>query len=386
MGEETQPRLMRNCAAPMEAQVSPASVLALPLRQLFATPLWLATKDSALMRDMICLQLERRGLAGRAAQEAVFDFRIIHFTETQTLALAVALPGIVQAPLCMEGLGWFEPSARTYPLPPDEFVLWREEDRLVAVVTCGTEPAYFQALGEAELTEPVLQELRCIKLQLETTGVIDAIQGVTTWGEFPDESLLRLAETLELPVKNAERPAPVLPAERLRLIPVPVQRARQTATAKRRRKSLIAIAAGVYIFLLCGFLLRTAWLSVRCRRIEDDLKKNESLVNEIKTTAQRWDLLERAVNPEMYPVEQLLRCARLLPSEGVRFTLFKTTGGKIFIQGEAKNAPAAFKFSEDLKQSKEMQDYHWKMPQPGVLPNDNAEFQIEGERIGETTD
>ena len=140
--------LAKTCALPDEAQPSSQSVLALPVRQLFAVPLWLATSDPALMRDMIFLQLERRGLAGRSAQDAVFDYQVVSAAENQTLVLAVSLPGNLPPHLCPAQLRNFEPSALTYALPPDGFTIWIEDDRLVLAVTNGPRPVYFQALGE----------------------------------------------------------------------------------------------------------------------------------------------------------------------------------------------------------------------------------------------
>lgn len=378
--DENPPRMACTCSVPAEAQASPQSVLAMPLRQLFAVPLWLATKDPALMRDMILLQLERRGLAGRSPQEAVFDYRTVRSTETQTLVLAVALPGALPEELCLNHLSRFEPSARTQPLPPDELVLWREEDRLVLAATSGREMAYFQALGGEHLTESVIQELLCVKLQLEANLVVDGFRGLTVWDGFSAAELSKAGEALNLPVKNAKRTEPALPEKEMDLIPVPVRQAHRIEKAGRRKKKLITTATAIYLGLLGCLALYMAVLRLQCNSIETELKRNQSLLTEIRSTAQRWDSLEKAISPESYPVELLLRCSRLLPANGVRFTLFSIHDDRISIQGEAKDAPSAFKFAEDLKRSKDLRDYHWQMPQPRILPNDNAEFQIEGTR------
>ena len=137
---------------------------------------------------------------------------------------------------------------------------------------------------------------------------------------------------------------------------------------------------GIYSLLLLVMMLRAGWFYFQCRRLESGLAANKALVEEIRTTSHRWDLMEAAVEPEAYPVEQLLRCVKVLPPSGVRFTLFAVNGRKVTIQGEAKGAPAVFTYFDDLKRSKDLAGYRWKMPQPRLLPNDNAEFQIEGER------
>jgi len=378
VGVDSRARLVQACDSPQDAQLSPHSVLALPLRQSFAIPLWLATTNGTLMREMVFLQLERRGLAGaRSAPEAVFDFRILRSLESKTLVLAVSLPAALPGQLCLD-LRNYEPSARTHLLPPDEFVLWLEGDRLALAVTQGAELVYFHALCDGSFTETVLQELQCIRLQLEAEDVIAHIGGITVWGDVSSHEISTIEERLNLPVRSGKRPEPSIPRQLLDLMPSSVRQARQVAKATERKMSLATAAACVYLLLLVFLVLRVGWSQMQCRRIESELKSNDALVKELQATAHRWDLLDHALNPASYPVEQLLRCARLLPADGVRFTLFKTTGDRIFIQGEAKNALAASRFAEELKQNRDLADYRWQMPQPRLLPNDTAEFQIEG--------
>lgn len=385
MEEGNKARLVEACPTLADAPVNSHSVLALPSRQLYAMPLWLATSDPALMRDMIFLQLERRGLAGaRSAEEAIFDYRVLETGENKTLVLAFALPSNLPDEMRVN-LRHYEPSGRTHALPPDQFVLWREGDRLVLAVTRGSQLAYSQVMGEAELTEPLLQELQCIRLQLEASHVIDRVNGITLWGEFTSADLSKVAGVMNLRASNGKRPEPVLPGDWLDLVPSSVRQEQQAGRASRRKKSVVAAIVGVWLVCVLLLAVRVTWFYMQCRGIENDLKDHKGLVKELQNTAHRWDLLDSAINPESYPVEQLLRCTRALPPEGVRFTLFKTSGDKIFIQGEAKNAPAAFKYAEDLKQDKDLQDYRWQMPQPRLLANDNAEFQIEGSRYGAST-
>ena len=385
MGDGNQARLVQTCETPADAHVSPQSVLALPLRQLFAAPLWLATTDPALMKEMIFLQLERRGLAaGRNPEEVIFSYRIVASVENKTLVLAVALPGTLPGHLCLD-LRFYEPSARIQPLPHDAFTLWREDGRLVLAVTRGEELVYFQALGDRSFTAPVLQELQCVRLQLETENAIDRVNGITLWGVFTPQEISGISEAMDLPAVNAPLPEPVLPREWMHLIPASVRQTQHIAKARGRTMSLLAVAAGIYLLFLLGLTLHVTWVYIQGRQIENELKAHEDEVSEMQSTSSQWDLLDPAINPDSYPVELLLRTARLLPPDGVRFTFFETSAGKILIQGEASNAGAAVKFSEDLKNSKELRDYKFVMPNPPILPNGNAKFQIEGIRYDAQT-
>lgn len=385
MGDKNRARLLQACDAPADAQVSTQSVLALPLRQLFAVPLWLATTDPLLMREMIFLQLERRGLAaGRAPQDVIFSYRMVASVENRTLVLAVALPGALPAHLCLDLLD-YEPSACIYPLPADGFTFWREDGRLVLAVTRGESLAYFQALGDRSFSEPVLQELHCIRLQLETEGTIEKTGGVTLWGTFTQEEISTIGEAMDLKVAVSPMPEPVLPREWMNLTPSSVRQTQQIAKTKGRTMSLLAAVAGIYLLFLLGLTTRVAWFYIEGRRIEAGLKSHEAEVNGMQATSSQWDLLAPAIDPDTYPVELLLRTAHLLPADGVRFTLFETTTGKILIQGEAKDSTAAAKFNEDLNHSKDLVDYKFVMPYPAVLPNGNAKFQIEGVRYDAQT-
>ena len=382
IGEGAQPRLVEMRATPGEGRNAQQTVLGLPLRQLFAVPLWLATTDPALMREMIFLQLERRGLAaGRSAREIVYDYRVVASLENKTLVLAVALPASLPAHLCIDARG-FEPSARLLPLPPDGFALWREDGRLALAVTRGTELAYFQVLGDGNFTEAVLRELQCIKLQLEAANTIQRAVSITVWGEFSAAEIFALGQALGLGIATGGRPAPVLPAERMDLVPASIRQIREAMKIRRRNASLAAAAVGVYFLLVLALVLRVTWFYVTSGRIEAGLAAHESEVSDIEATAARWDALSPAIDPESYPVELLLRCSNLLPPDGVRFTLFETNEGKILIQGEAADAKAAFNFADALKQSRDLRDYKIEMPLPATLPNGNTKFQIQGTRYG----
>jgi hypothetical protein len=68
-----------------------------------------------------------------------------------------------------------------------------------------------------------------------------------------------------------------------------------------------------------------------------------------------------------------------LPPDGMRLTGLEVEKGKITIRGEASTAPAAFKFSEDIKAKPEVQMFNWQMPSPTLRPDGRAEFAIEGD-------
>lgn len=383
--EGAQARLIGTCDTPAAAGASPQSVLALPLRQVFAVPLWLATSDPALMREMIFLQLERRGLsAGHSAREMIFDYRVVASVENKTLVLAVAVPATLPAHLCLD-VRASEPSARLLPLPPDEFTLWREDGRLALAVTRGGELAYFQALGDGSFTPAAVRELQCVKLQLEAANVIARARGVTLWGDFAPGEVSAVGEALGLRVAAAPRPAPALPRDWMDLAPASVRQGRKVAQTRSRTFAIASAAAAVYLLFLLVLVARLTWFYIEAGRIEAGLQAGSGEVAGIKATAERWNALAPAVDPASYPVELLYR-TRPSPDEGVRFTAFSTGVGTITIQGEAASPTAATRFVARLTKSGDLRSYKFEMPTQPVTPiNANTTFEIEGVQYGART-
>ena len=137
--------------------------------------------------------------------------------------------------------------------------------------------------------------------------------------------------------------------------------------------------APTFLFLL--FLVaRVAWFSIQAGRVEAWLKSNETEVAGIKATASRWNALSPAIDPDVYPVELLLRCSNPLPQDGsVHFTLFSAGVGTILIQGESSNSKAMFKFADDLKKSPELREYKFETPLPA---SGTTKFRFTGARYG----
>ncbi|HWB59416.1 MAG TPA: hypothetical protein VG733_07990 [Chthoniobacteraceae bacterium] len=378
------PRLAGAYDSPGQAGASPQSVLAIPLRQLFAVPLWLATTDRALMREMIFLQLERRGFAaGRNPRDLIFDYRIVASADNKTLVLAVALPGGFPAHLSID-VRACEPSARLLPLPADAITLWREDGRIALAVTRGGELAYFQVLGDDSLSPAALLELQCVKLQLEAGNVVEHVRGITLWGEFAPAEVAAVGEALGLGAAAAVLPAPVLPSEWMDLTPVLVRRSRQQAKARDRKFAFAAALAGAYMLVLLVLVARTAWYSIEARRLSAGLQEHEGEVAAIQTTASRWNAMSQAIDPDNYALE-LLRCCSIPRPDDVHFTLFSTDVGTIIIQGEASSRASAYRFVAGLNNSADLRAYQFQMPPPPTLPNGNTKFRIEGTRYGAST-
>lgn len=373
-------KLTGTCADPSAAGLPSRFVMGIPLREVFALPLWLATTDETLFRDMIFLQLERRGLLARSKEETVMNYRVVTREKSRMLVLVTVLPSTFPEALCIEKVLSCEPSARLFPLPKDQWTFWQEGDRLAVAATRGEELVYFQALGDRTFSASVIHELRCICWQLEAQGVIAPMSGITVWGEIAEPELKLLNEALGLMAVCQPRPAPRLPSQPMPLVPSPVQALHASRKMRWKKLRVAGAVAAIYVLLASCWILQVGWLSCQKWRIERSLQRDAATVQTIRQTAERWQAFDLALNPAVYPVEQLFQCSKLLPAEGLRLTLFEQQGFKLLITGEAKNASVALKFVEDLKKSRDFASYRWQMPQPRLLPNGSALFQMEGVR------
>jgi hypothetical protein len=93
-----------------------------------------------------------------------------------------------------------------------------------------------------------------------------------------------------------------------------------------------------------------------------------------------WKELGPVVDTKNYPLELLLEAYQSIPLDQLHLTLFETGGGHLLIKGEAKNVAGAFQFYNKLKEDPYFSGYALEMANPHPLPNDLAQFQIEGTR------
>jgi hypothetical protein len=69
-----------------------------------------------------------------------------------------------------------------------------------------------------------------------------------------------------------------------------------------------------------------------------------------------------------------------LPPE-VRLTQFEHNAGRLLLMGESKDATSAFKYLGNIQADPYLKKWTWSMPQPQLLPNNRAQFQLEGIRV-----
>ena len=371
------PQFIRHLAAPGE--VPGNAIVALPVCQTVTFPSWVTTGDREVIPEILHLQLEKRGLLAKNGSGSMMDCRVIEMRNGRALVVATVLQPDFPEELTFERASCFEPSVYTLALPQDRLVIWREKERLAVAATRGNEPLIAQILGDRELSDTAVIELKCIVLQLQLQDFCGNLLGIHLFGNFGAEEAERLQKGLGLRVTRDSVPPPSLPAVRSRLLPPEVSILHRKRRRRRQIWSGIGFLAGLYLLGIAAFVGYLYWQRQVAASLRRQIQEQEPTVAAIQKTAERWRQIESAVNPKLYPVELLYQAASLLPPDGMRLTRFEVEKGKVIIRGEASTAPAAFKFAEDIKARPELQMFHWQMPSPSLRPDGRAEFAIEGD-------
>jgi hypothetical protein len=350
------------------------AVVALPSFTVLALPFWLETSERAELRDMVLLQLESRGLGASEAME----FEILGTERQRTLVVAWVMPSLPDEIADLPMLERCVPAAFTEALPDDACTLWREQGRWTCVVKIRGRVLASQSLG-ARTTGPALRtEVLCAVAQLLREKII---------AEPPREIVVRDVEAeidakaWPVPVRQEERPAPVWPD-----FPgfVPGVFARRKALERRRRTThRVLTAAGLFVVLMVlGFTVHTTWIWLTFKRLSARIAETEPQVNEIREIAETWNAVAPAIEREQTGLEILYRCARHIPAQGVRFTIFQIKDGTVLLVGEGDNISGVVDLQNKLAKDQELAEFRWKMPPPRILPNNVARFEISGARAG----
>ena len=113
-------------------------------------------------------------------------------------------------------------------------------------------------------------------------------------------------------------------------------------------------------------------------RLERQIAKDEPSVAFIRQTEAKWKALSPAIDPNYYPIEILLHLFESLPSADVQITTYQQSARQLSVDGEANTAALAYQFADKVKKNPGLQTFQFEMAAPRILPNDHAQFRLEG--------
>lgn len=347
--------------------------VALPSLRTIAVPMVLATTEQNELSEMIALQLEGRGIG---AFECL-DYSIFRANDRESVVVAWVLPPLPPEFAEIEMIARCVPSAFALALADNACTVWKEAHHWTCGIKSEGKVVAAQTLGADRVGDEMKSEVLCLLAQFLRDKILTRdIQEVVICGELDSAT-----SSWPYPVRSDKTPEPIWP-EGPGFFPQ-VFAARKSTQARQRvvRRSLTA-AALLLAVVAVGIVGHTAWLWRSYQETSSRLAEMAPQVNRIKQTADTWNAVAPAVDPEQSGVEILYRCSRHLPAKGVRFTLFQIKGGTVLLVGEGDNVSGVVELQNRLANDKELAEYRWKMPPPRILPNNVARFEISGDRLG----
>jgi hypothetical protein len=381
-GGKSEAEMVQVVQTPGDNRLRRSATLALPITSVYCLPLWLNQTDPRQFAEMIPLQLELRGLQPRN-EPPIFDYSVVAQVGERTLLLVGVLPATLSADLHAEAYESFELSARCYAFAKNSLTLFREQDRLLLAITRGTNLAYFQTLSDGEITGRTVQDIRCAQNALVMQDILEPIEQVVLWTAVKPAEREALEAAFEVPVKQADQPTPALPAQAWRLTPSSVGAARRARESQRWfRRGAVALFV-LYLAFVGWIVYRYIAVSLQVAELRRWQAAHSAQLDAVESGRAMWKELGPVVDYPHYPLELLRQAQQCIPP-GLNLTLFESSAeGHLLMKGEAKNVAAAFQFLTKLKADPFFTGYNLDMGNPRPLPNDLAQFQIEGARANQ---
>ena len=358
-------------------------VLGLPITAVLAQRLRLPTVEQSEFSEMVRIQIEKA--LPYAPEDVTSDFEVIEQTEESSVVSAIAIHNDrlseIAAPLLSRGIiptqvtVYAAQRAATHAAAGRAFLLYREDTSLVCAISEEGKLGFTRSLNGADAGQ--------LRRDIPQLALSAQLQGIDTTSPalFVDESLFDLRETVEgLFVSRADLigvetpPAPT----KINLLPDAWRQRRRELAKQAQWKKRLLLVGGAYLAALVLFFGYVMILRLETGRLDKRLARDEPTTEFIRKTETRWKTLAPAIDPRFYPIEVLLHLFESLPSPDVQITAFNQSARQVSVDGEAKSAALAYQFADKVKKHPELQMFQFDMAAPRILPNDHAQFRLEG--------
>lgn len=358
-------------------------VLALPVDLVLAQRFRLPTTDPSEFTDMVRIQIEKA--MPYSTEEMTTDSEIISQTEEGSVISAVAVHNEklneLAAPLISRGLipsqvtVYAGHRAATHLPEGTALFIYPENEALVCAISEEGKLSFTRTLDGADALQ-LQRDLPQLALSAELQGI-----NTTNPRIFLAENLYEFRDTVEgiFATRSELIAVEVPPADsRLNLLPESWRHRRAQLARLKEWKKRLLVAACAYAGLLLLFLAYLLVLKVQVGRLDRRIAKDAPRTEFVKTTEARWKALAPAIDPHYYPIEVIFHLNSSLPSPDVRITVFNQSARQISVDGEANSAALAYQFADKVKKNPELQTFQFELGAPRILPNDHAQFRLEG--------
>jgi hypothetical protein len=356
------------------------SILALPARTVIAAPLWIDSTDPAIVEESSRLELDVRGLLPRKGGGKDFVPRLLA-RDGRTLVVAAVfpaeLPGGFQAP----AFDSYEASPFLLGLEEDAVTLWREEDDLVAAFTSGRDVVCWETTRFTDDPEEISNWLRLLWLQLSGEGIVSGNLRLINHVAEIDRSRLRLPAVIQpvtLPKADGEPMPPALGAARFQWKPAAALAHERALRRKRQMRQIAFAVASAYAAIVLVLLGAWGVLQLQLGSLKAEAAKLGAEVDKFQPVAREWRVIAPTAESGFFPLEILHFLVGKLPDDGIRLTKFALAEGMVTVEGEANSVSMASDYYAAITQDEGLRQLRWEMPTPIMLPNNAAQFRIQG--------
>lgn len=358
-------------------------VLALPVSAVVAQRMRLPSVEGSELREMVRIQLEKA--LPFSAEEVTSDFEVIEQENGECVISAVAVQNRrleeIAAPLLNRRVipravtVYAAQRIATHADKGRALFIYPESGALVSAISENGKLSFARTI-DGGVSAPLELELPQLTMTAELQGINASFENVLV-----DEKCFDLRDRVESAVAapaeliSVETP-PVSTA--LNLLPQSWrdERARQLQRVQWKKRLVIAgIGYGAIVALALADL---GYLKFRVWQLDTQVKRDDPRTVFVRAAANNWRALAPAIDPHFYPIEILLHLFESLPSQDVRITAYSQSARQISVEGEASKAALAYQFVEKVKKHPDLQNFIFDMQSPRILPNDHAQFRLEG--------
>jgi len=358
-------------------------VLGLPVAAVLAQRFRLPTVDPAEFPEMIRIQIEK--MLPFSADEVTTDFELIEQNESESVVSAVAIRNEqlaeIAGPLLENGYiprqvtVYAAQRASTHAPQGNAVLVYPEGETLVYAMTENGKLSLARAFESAN-GDQLHMELPQLRLSAELQGINSSSPSVLL-----DETCYQLRDTVQEILASPTEivgielpPAPV----KLNLLPESWRHRRSQLIRQAEWRKRLIWAGSAYAGLLFLLLVYLGLMRFQIGRDDRQIARDAPETEFVRATEAHWKALAPAIESRYYPVEILLHLFESLPSPDVHITAYNQSARQISVDGEANTAALAYEFIEKIKKNPELRILQFDMAAPRILPNDHAQFRLEG--------
>jgi len=358
-------------------------VFSLPVMAVLAQRFRLPTLDPAEFPEMVRIQIEKA--LPFSPEEVTTDFELIEQNETESVISAIAVRNEqlaeIAAPLLERGFiprqvtVYAAQRATTHAPEGRALLIYPEGEMFVSAVTENGKVSLTRTLDSVE-PEHLKMELPQLALSAELQGISASFPNVLL-----DETCYELRETVQgILDSHAELVGVETPpaSTTLNLLPESWRQRRSRLARRGEWRKRFIRAGGAYIGLLFLCLVYLIYVRLEIGRVNRLSTRDNPQTEFVRATEATWKALAPAIDSRYYPVEILLHLFESLPSPDVRITAYNQSARQISVDGEANSAALAYQFADKVKKNPGLQVFQFDMVAPRILPNDHAQFRLEG--------